>query len=73
VGAQQRVLQELERILEDGLRLLLEALDEQPHRDLRGDLAAGVPAHAVGDDQHQRVASIGVRDAVLIDLARTLA
>ena len=50
MGAGHRVLQELERILEDRLRLPLEALDEQPHADLRRDLAAGVPAHAVGDD-----------------------
>jgi hypothetical protein len=72
VGAQHRVLQELERILEDRLRLLLEALDEKPHRDLRGDLATRVPAHAVGDDEQQRVAAVRVRDPVLIDLARTL-
>ena len=30
-------------------------------------------AHAVGDDQQQRVAAVGVRDPVLVDLARTLA
>ena len=71
--AQHRVLQELERILEDRLRLLLEALDEQAHGDLRGDLAARVPAHAVGDDQQQRVAAVGVGDPVLVDLARALA
>ena len=71
--AHHRVLQELQRILEDRLGFLLEALDEQPHGDLRGDLAAGVPAHAVGDAQQQRVAAVGVRDPVLVDLARPLA
>ena len=71
--AQHRVLQELERILEDRLGLLLEALDEQAHGDLRGDLAARVPAHAVGDDQHQRVAAVRIGEPVLVDLARPLA
>jgi hypothetical protein len=42
VRPDHRVLQELERVLEDRLGFLLEALDEQAHRDLRSDLAAGV-------------------------------
>jgi hypothetical protein len=49
------------------------ALDEQPHADLRRDLAADVPAHAVGDDQQKRIAAVGIRDPVLVDPARTLA
>ena len=73
VCAQHRVLQELERVLERRLRLLLEALDEQPHGDLRRDLAAGVAAHAVGDHQQQRVAAVGVGEPVLVDLALALA
>jgi hypothetical protein len=51
VRLHHRLVEEGERILEDGRRLLLEPLDEQPHRDLRGDLAARVPAHAVGHDE----------------------
>ena len=43
------------------------------HGDLRGDLAARVPAHAVGDDEQQRVAAVGVGDPVLVDRARALA
>ena len=71
--ALHRVLQELERVRERGLRLLLEALDEKPDRDLRGDLPAGVPAHAIGDHQQQRVAAVGIRKPILIDLALTFA
>src|SRR2546429_9993448 len=71
--AEHRVLQELERVLERRLRLLLEAFDEQPHCDLRRDLASDVPAHAVGHHEQQRVAAVGVCESVLIDLALTLA
>ena len=68
-----RFVQKRERILEDRRGLLLEALDEQAHRDLRRDLAARVAAHAVGDDEQQRVAAVGVGDPVLVELARALA
>ncbi len=68
-----RLVQERERALEDRLRLLLETLDEQAHRDLRGDLAAGVAPHSVGDDEQQRVAAVRVRDPVLVDGPRALA
>jgi hypothetical protein len=72
VGADHRILQEFQRILQRRLGFLLEALDEQAHRDLRRNLAAGVPAHAVGDDQQQRVPAVRIREPVLIDLALTL-
>ena len=36
------------RILEHGLRVLLEHVGDHLHRDLRGDLAVEMPAHAVG-------------------------
>ena len=67
-----RLLQESERVAQHRPRFLLKALDEKPHADLRRDLAADMAAHAVGHYQQQRVAAVGVRDAVLVDLARTL-
>src|SRR5208283_2743563 len=72
VPAQHRVLQKLERILQSRLCFLLKALDEQAHRDLCRDLAAGVSTHAVGHDEQQRIAAIGIRESVLIDLALPL-
>ena len=63
----------LSGFLRIGLRFLLEALDEQAHADLRRDLAARVAAHAVGDDEQQRVAAVRIGEAVLVDLARALA
>src|SRR5690349_21357805 len=71
--AQQRFLHELQRIQQDWLGFLLEPLDEEPHGNLRGDVAADMPAHSVGDDEQQRLAAVRVRRAVLIDFARTLA
>ena len=71
--AQHRFLHELERVAQDRLRLLLKALDKKAHADLRGDLAADVSAHAVGDDEQQRLAAVRVGNAVLIDVARPLA
>ena len=71
--AKHGVLQEFERILKRWFRLLLETLDEKPYRDLRRDLAARVPPHAVGNDQQQGVATIGVGEPILIDLALALA
>ena len=71
--AKHRLLEETERIAQDRLGFLLKALDEQPHTDLCGDLAARVTAHAIGDDQQQRVAPICVGEPILIDLPRALA
>ena len=70
--ADHRILKELERILECRFRFLLEALDEQPDRDLRGDFATCMAAHAVSHHQQQRVAAVRIREAVLVDLALTL-
>ena len=38
-----------------------------------GDLATGMPTHAIGDHQQQRIAAVGIRKAVLVDLALALA
>ena len=73
MGTHHRLLQELEWILQRRFGLLLKTFDKKPRCDLRGNFATRVAAHAVGDEQQQRVAAIGIRDPVLIDLARTLA
>ncbi len=73
VRLDHRLVEERERTLEDGLRFLLKALDEQAHRDLRRNLATCVPAHAVRKYQQQRVAAVGIGEPVLIDLALALA
>jgi len=72
VRAQHRFLQELERVAEHRLRFLLEALDEEAHGDLRGDFAARMAAHAVGDDEQQRVPAVRIGEPVLVDLAGSL-
>ena len=72
MSAHHRILEELERIFECRFRFLLEALDEQPDRDLGGDFTTCMAAHAVSDHQQQRVAAVRIREAVLVDLALTL-
>ena len=69
VRAEHRLLKEFERIAQHRLGFLLEALDEQSHADLRGNLASRVTTHAVGDDQQQGVAPVRVGEPILIDLA----
>ena len=71
--AQHRVLHELERILEYRLRLLLEAFDEEPYGDLRGNFSARMATHAIRHHKQQRIAAECVGDAILIDLARAFA
>ena len=70
--AEHRILEELERILERWFRFLLEALDEQPDRNLRGYFATGMAAHPVRHHQQQRVAAVRIGETVLVDLALTL-
>ena len=69
VRAHHRVMQEQERIAQHRLRFILEALDQNAHHDLRGDLATGVAAHSIGGDHDQAVAAVRMRDAILVHLA----
>src|SRR5437867_962656 len=72
VRSLHRILQEFKRVLKGRFRLLLETFDEEPYRDLRGNLASSVPAHSVGENQQQCLAAIGIGEPILVDLARAL-
>jgi hypothetical protein len=73
VAGDHGVVQEAQRVLQVGLGLALEARRQRLQRQLRGDLAFGVPAHAVGQREQARIACVAIAHAVFILLAPALA
>ena len=62
-------LEEFFRPAQRGARFLLKAVGHGTDGHFGGDLTAGVAAHAVGDDHHQHVFRVRIRQPVLVDLA----
>ena len=56
-----------------GLAVALEHRGQRLQRELRGDLAFGVAAHAVGEREQARVARVAIAHAVFVLLAAALA
>src|SRR5256885_150983 len=68
-----RLVQEAQRVGERGLGVALEQRRERLQRELRGDLALGVAAHAVGKREEARIPRVAIAHAVFVLFAAALA
>ncbi len=73
VAGDDRLVQEAQRIRQRRLAVALEHRGERLQRELRGDLAFRVAAHAVGEGEQARVARVAIAHAVFVLLAAALA
>lgn len=67
-----RLLQKTEGIGEQWFGFTLKTVGQRLHRNLGGDLAVMMPAHAISDDHEQRISRVTITDAVLVIGAPTL-
>ena len=73
VTGDDRLVEKAQRVGERRLAVALEHRRERLQRELRGDLAFRVAAHAVGECEQPRVARVAVAHAVFVLLAAALA
>ncbi|MNV52716.1 hypothetical protein D3C71_1448230 [compost metagenome] len=73
VCRQQRVFEELRRIIQLGARQTLEIQRDRLQRQLGGNLAFGVTAHAIGNDEQTGLLGVAVPHPVFVLFPTTLA
>ena len=72
-GPFNKVVQEPQRIGQDRLGIALEQGGQRLQRELRGHLALGVAAHAVGQREETGIPRVAIAHAVFVLLAAALA
>jgi len=73
MAGDDRLVQETQRIGQRRLAVALEHRRERLQRELRGDLAFRMAAHAVGEREQARVARVAIAHAVFVLFAAALA